>query len=133
MHASKILLALFTICFCNTGWAQATGHIGHGAGAGGLDCIKAKMSRNKPENMAIVAPGSTFSFAASGSKSPEHIHVAIKQQPIDVTVEDKDTFYLVTGKLPEEIKNSVVRISVTLKSKVSRCDFEGGWLVKVSE
>lgn len=133
MHTSKIFLALFAFVFCNTGWAQATGHIGHGGGAGGMDCIKAKMSRNTPENLALVAPGSSFSFAASGSKSPEHIHVSIKQQPIVVTVEDKDTFYLVTGKLPAEIKNTIVRISVNLKSKVSRCDFEGGWLVKVSE
>jgi len=133
MQFSRIFLLLFAICFYTNGWAQATGHIGHGGGAGGSDCIKAKMSRITPENMTTVTPGSTFSFAASGSKSPEHIHVSIKHQPIDVTVEDKDTFYLVTGKLPEDIKNTVVRISVNLKSKVSRCDFEGGWLVKVSE
>ena len=133
MQFYKVFLALFAIGFCNTGWPQATGHIGHGGGTGGTNCIKAKMTRNTPENMAIVAPGSTFSFAASGTKSPEHIHVSIKQQPIAVTVEDKDTFYLVTGKLPDDIKNTVVRISVNLKSKVNRCDFEGGWLLKVSE
>lgn len=133
MRSFRIFLALVATCFCNTGWTQATGHIGHGGGAGGMDCIKAKMTRTTPENMAVVAPGSTFSFAASGSKGPEHIHVSIKQQPIAVTVEDKDTFYLVTGTLPADIKNTVVRISVNLKSKVSRCDFEGGWLLKVSE
>lgn len=133
MQTLKIFLALSACAFCGTSWAQATGHIGHGGGSAGADCIKAKVSRNKPENMALVAPGAEFSFAASGSNGPGHIHVNIKKQPIDVTVEDKDTFYLVTGKIPEEIKNTVVRISVTLKAKVSRCDYEGGWLVKVSE
>jgi hypothetical protein len=133
MQAHKVLLLLGAFCFCNFASAQSTGHIGHGGAGGGSDCIKAKMTRNKPENMATIAPGGEFSFAASGSKSPEHVHVSIKNQPIAVTVEDKDTFYLVHGKLPEDIKNTVVRISVKLKSKFSRCDFEGGWLVKVSE
>jgi hypothetical protein len=116
--------------------AQSTGgHGGHsgGSSSGALDCIKAKISRYTPEHLATVAPGSEFSFAASGSNGPGHIHVSIKQQPIEVTLEDKDTFYLVKGRLPAEIKNTVVRISVSLKSKIGRCDAEGGWLVKVSE
>lgn len=133
MRILKIFLALSALGFSNIAWTQSTGHIGHGGGGGGSDCIKAKISRNKPENMATVAPGSEFSFAASGSNGPGHIHVSIKQQPIAVTVEDKDTFYLVKGTLPEDIKNTVVRISVELKSKVGKCDAEGGWLLKVSE
>nr|WP_305888735.1 hypothetical protein [Methylomonas sp. SURF-2] len=115
---------------------QSTGgHGGHnsGGGSGAADCIKAKISRYSPEHMSTVSPGSEFSFAASGSNGPGHIHVSIKQQPIEVTLEDKESFYLVKGKLPADIKNTVVRISVSLKSKVSRCDAEGGWLLKVSE
>lgn len=136
MQALKIISALIVLSFCNISWAQSTGgHGGHGGGSGGGDvsCIKAKMSRFNPEHMTSVAPGSEFSFAASGTNGPGHIHVSIKQQPIDVTIEDKDTFYLVKGKLPEDIKNSVVRISVELKSKVGKCDAEGGWLLKVTE
>lgn len=136
MRIIKIVVSLCVISFSGIGMAQSTGgHGGHGGGngGGGADCIKAKISRYTPEHLATVAPGSEFSFAASGSNGPGHIHVSIKQQPIVVTVEDKDTFYLVKGKLPEEIKNSVVRISVSLKAKVSRCDAEGGWLLKVAE
>lgn len=132
----KILTMLCALGVSGIGLAQSTGgHGGHGggSGSGGADCVKAKISRQTPEHLATVAPGSEFSFAASGSNGPGHIHVSIKQQPIEVTVEDKDTFYLVKGKLPEEIKNSVVRISVSLKSKFSRCDAEGGWLLKVTE
>ncbi|MDD2759147.1 MAG: hypothetical protein PHH11_02515 [Methylomonas sp.] len=133
MTILKIFAALLTLSFSGVTWAQATGHIGHGGGGDGPACIKAKISKYMPENMAVAAPGSEFSFFASGSNGPGHIHVSIKQQPIAVTFEDKETFYIVKGKLPEDIKNTVVRISVLLKAKSSKCDTEGGWLLKVSE
>lgn len=136
MQITKIMITLIALSFCNISLAQSTGgHGGHGGGSGdgGPSCIKAKMSRFKPEHLTSVAPGSEFSFAASGTNGPGHIHVSIKQHPIDVTIEDKDTFYLVKGKLPEDIKNTVVRISVELKSKEGKCDAKDGWLVKVTE
>ncbi len=129
----KLLTITLALGFSQVAWGQSTGHIGHGGGNEGPACVKAKISRETPGHMATVAPGSEFSFAASGSNGPGHIHVSIKQQPIDVTIEDKETFYLVKGKLPDDIKNSVVRVSVVLKSKFSRCDAEGGWLLKVTE
>ncbi len=139
MQISKMLAALFTIGFCNLASAQSTeGHAGHGGGSSGgsgieASCIKAKISRYNPEHLATVAPGSEFSFAVSGSNGPGHIHVSIRQEPVDVTVEDKETFYLVKGKLPHDIKNETVRISVKAKAKVGKCDADGGWLLKVSE
>jgi len=128
----SILAALLTLGFASSSWAQSVGHIGHGGG-GDAACIRAKISRFKPEHLATVAPGSEFSFAASGSNGPGHIHVSVKQQPIPVTIEDKETFYLVKGKLPENLKNTTVRISVNLKAKVGKCDAEDGWLLKISE
>ncbi|WP_150050538.1 MULTISPECIES: hypothetical protein [Methylomonas] len=121
------------LLLCSSAWAQSTGHIGHGGGSGDQACIKAKVSRQTPENMTQVSPGSEFSFFASGSNGPNHIHVQIKNQTIPLSVEDKETFYLVKGKLPEDIKNTVVRISVSLKAKFSKCDAESGWLLKVGE
>lgn len=135
MQFIKILVTLITLSFCSITWAQSTGHAGHGGSGGGDDasCIKARASRFKPEHLASVAPGAEFSFAASGSNGPGHIHVSIKQQPVDITIEDKETFYLVKGKLPNDLKNTVVRISVVLKSKFSKCNEETGWLLKVGE
>lgn len=136
MQHTKIMITLIALSFCNISWAQSTGgHGGHGGSGGGSgsSCIKAKMSRFKPEHLTSVAPGSEFSFTASGTNGPGSIHVSIKQQPIEVTIEDKDTFYLVKGKLPEDIKNSVVRISVELKSKDVKCDVKDGWLIKVTD
>jgi len=134
MKSIKILVTLMMFGFCNISWAQSTGHVGHGGGGGDeISCIKARASRFKPEHLDTVAPGAEFSFAASGANGPGHIHVSIKQKPIEITVEDKETFYLARGKLPDDIKNSVVRISVALKSKFSKCNEDTGWLLKVSE
>lgn len=133
MKTYQFLAALIVLGFSGPNWAQSTGHIGHGGGANDAACIRAKITRFKPEHLATVAPGSEFSFAASGSNGPGHIHVSIKQQPIPITFEDKETFYLVKGKLPENLHNTTVRISVNLKAKFGKCDAEDGWLVKISE
>ena len=133
MKTYQLLAALIALGFSGPTWAQSTGHIGHGGSSSGDACIRAKISRFNPAHLATVAPGSEFSFAASGSNGPGHIHVSIKQQPVAITFEDKETFYLVKGKLPENLKNTTVRISVNLKAKVGKCDAEDGWLVKISE
>lgn len=138
MRISNILAILFTLGFCNATWAQSTeGHSGHGGGSSGasneISCIKAKISRYNPERLTAVAPGSEFSFAVSGSNGPGHVHVSIRDQPVDVTVEDKDTFYLVKGKLPPDLKNQTVRLSIKAKAKVGKCDANDGLLLKVTE
>ncbi|MGZ4958032.1 MAG: hypothetical protein ACXV7J_02160 [Methylomonas sp.] len=139
MQISKIFAALLTIGCYNAAWAQSVeGHSGHGGGSSGsggneLSCIKARISRYNPEHLATVAPGSEFSFAVSGSNGPGHIHVSIRQEPVDVSIEDKETFYLVKGRLPDDIKNETVRISIKAKAKVGKCDADGGWLLKVTE
>lgn len=133
MRTRLFFAALITIATHNPALAQSTpSHGGHGGGEDG-GCLNAKISRYTPEHLATVKPGAEFSFAVSGSNGPGHIHVSIKQEPAVVQIEDKDTFYLVKGKLPEELKNTVVRISVKAKAKISKCDAEGGWLLKVSE
>ncbi|TPQ29323.1 hypothetical protein ACH518_07535 [Methylomonas sp. HW2-6] len=133
MQISKILMAILALGFSQPSLSQSTGHIGHGGNASESGCIRAKVSRIKPEHLSSVAPGSEFSFAASGSNGPGHIHVSIKQQAVPITVEDKDTFYLVKGKLPADIKNTTVRVSVSLKAKFEKCSAEEGWLLKVSD
>ena len=141
MQIRKLSAVLLAIGFCNAGWAQTPpgGHAGHGGGTGGggwgdeLACFKARISHLKPERLAEVPPGAPFSFMVSGSNGPGHIHVTIRQEPVPVTVEDKETFYLVKGNLPPGIKNEIVRISIKAKAKLSKCDAEDGLLLKVTE
>lgn len=136
MHLNRLFAMLLTISSITPVWAQSTpSHGGHNSGGNREDggCINAKISRFSPDHLATVAPGAEFSFAVSGSNGPGHIHVSIKQEPVPIQVEDKDSFYLVKGKLPDEIKNTVVRISVKAKAKNSKCDADSGWLLKVTE
>jgi len=137
---TSILIILLATGFSSAAWSQSTEsqHSGHrGGGSGGANndiaCIRAKITRFKPEHLSTVAPGAEFSFAASGVVSPNHIHVNIRQTPMLITVEDKDSFYLVKGHLPDDIKNTSVRITAKARAKVSKCDAEEGWLLHVGE
>jgi hypothetical protein len=129
-----IAFTLIALGFSSSAWSQSQ-HGGHTGGSSSRDsgCIKAKVSNFKPAHLDTIAPSGEFSFTVSGSNGPGHIHVTIRDQPINVSVENKDTFYLVKGKLPAELKNETVRITISAKAKNSQCDNDTGWLLKVSE
>ena len=137
MKIHTYLTPMLGLLIASNAIAQSNPHAGHGSngGSGNQDapCIKAKVSNFKPGHLETVAPGSEFSFMVSGNNGPGHIHVTIREQAIPLTIENKDTFYWVKGSLPAEIKNTTVRISVSAKAKVSKCDADTGWLLKVSE
>jgi hypothetical protein len=130
-----ILLAFFFLFNISLAQAGAGGHAGHGGGGsgGGASCIKARLGKFTPEHLETAAPESEFSFRAFNVQHPDEIEVTIKNEPIDVTFEDKDAFILVKGKLPAIYKNTTVRINIKINSKISKCDAEGGWLLKVTE
>ncbi len=134
MQIRHIAFTLIALSFSNSVWSQSQ-HGGHTGGSSSRDsgCIKAKVSNFQPANMETIAPGGEFSAFVSGSNGPGHIHVTIRNQAINVSVENKDTFYVVKGKLPTEIRNETVRISISAKAKNSQCDSDTGWLLKVSE
>lgn len=126
-------IAALSLSVCHPGWAQSTGHIGHGGSGGDEGCVKAKISHFEPEHLATVKPGADFSLFVSGALSPNHIHVTAKQLPVTITTEDKETFLVVKGKLPEELRNTTARIQVKVMAKYRKCDTEDGWLLKISE
>ena len=134
MRIKQLFALLLTLGICNAANAQSTGHIGHGGdGDGQMACFKAKISHYLPEHLAAVVPGSEFSFFVSGSNGPGNIHVFIRDEPVQLTFEDKETFYVVKGKLPGKFKNEVVRVNIRVKTKMSKCDADGGFLLKVTE
>jgi hypothetical protein len=131
-----IAFTLIALGFSSSVWSQSQ-HGGHTGGSSSSSrdsgCIKAKVSNFQPANMETIAPGGEFSAFVSGSNGPGHIHVTIRNQPITVNILNKDTFYVVKGKLPAELRNETVRISISAKAKNSQCDSDTGWLLKVSE
>lgn len=140
MKTPRLLAIIFMIsCFNSSASYAAEHHSGHGAsnsgGGGGSEsaCSKPQLTKFLPENLATVAPGSAFSFLAFNVSKPEQIGVTVKTIPVEVTIEDKETFYLVKGKLPDDLVNTIARINIKVNSKITRCDGENGWLVKIAD
>jgi hypothetical protein len=125
-------------CFNISAGYASEHHSGHGASSGGgggseSACLKPQLTKFLPANLATVAPGSAFSFYAFNVEKPEQIKVTVKTIPVEVTTEDKDSFYVVKGNLPAELVNTTARINIKVNAKVARCNGENGWLVKIAE
>ena len=138
MKTSRLLAIFFMVsCFNVSAGYAAEHHSGHGASSGGGGgenaCSKPQLTKFLPANLATVAPGSDFSFMALNVSKPEQIEVTVKTIPVEVTTEDKESFYLVKGKLPADLVNTTARINIKVNAKISRCDGENGWLVKITE
>ena len=139
MKTPRLLAIFFMIsCFNISAGYAAEHHSGHGASSGGGGggenaCSKPQLTKFLPDNLATVAPGSAFSFMAFNVSKPEQIEVTVKTIPVEVTTEDKESFYLVKGKLPADLVNTIARINIKVNAKISRCDGENGWLVKITE
>ncbi|MGZ5621554.1 MAG: hypothetical protein ACXWFG_11885 [Methylobacter sp.] len=138
MKTPRLLLFFIISCFSISAGYAAEHHSGHGgsSGAGGggeTGCVKPQLTKFLPANLATVAPGSSFSFYAFNVEKPEQIKVTVKTIPVEVTTEDKESFYLVKGKLPAELVNTTARINIKVNAKIPRCNGENGWLVKITE
>ena len=140
MKTPRLLAILFMASCFNISASYATEHhSGHGAsssgggGAGENGCLKPQLTKFLPANLATVAPGSAFSFWAFNVEKPEQIKVTVKNIPVEVTAEDKEAFFLVKGNFPAELINTAARINIKVNAKVSRCNGENGWLVKIAE
>ncbi|MFI3156370.1 MAG: hypothetical protein QX199_09440 [Methylococcaceae bacterium] len=139
MKTPRLLAIFFMVSYFTVSAGYASEHhSGHGAGSGGggggeNGCLKPQLTKFLPANLATVAPGSAFSFLAFNVEKPEQIKVTVKTIPVEVTTEDKESFYLVKGNLPAELVNTTARINIKVNAKVSRCNGENGWLVKIAE
>ena len=139
MKKSRILAIVFSVSCFAAGAAQATEHhSGHGGGAngggsGGGECVKARLAKFLPAHLATVAPESEFSFVAYNIQKPEQVAVTVKNIPVELDAEFKDPFYLLKGKLPAALNNTMARINVKVSAKSSHCEAEYGWLVKISD
>jgi hypothetical protein len=134
----KLLLALsvstLLLIYIDVNAAQHHGgHRGASRGAASGNCLRPRFEKFLPPNMATVAPGSEFSFRATNVEKPEQLEVTAKKLPVKVNLEFKEPYYVVTGNLPDGLRNTVARITIKLNAKTSACEAETGWLVKISE
>jgi hypothetical protein len=138
MNKSNLLVLFFVIFNMSLAHAEMD-HSAHGGSSGGkigsgTACEKPHLSKFLPVNLALVAPGSQFSFRADNIQNPEkQISVTVKNIPVEITAEFKDPFYEIKAKLPDSLRNTVARINIKVSAKTAHCEAENGWLVKISE
>ncbi|MGR8935582.1 MAG: hypothetical protein ACU837_14500 [Gammaproteobacteria bacterium] len=96
------------------------------------NCKKPKFYDFTPPHLAEVAPESEISLKVARAKSPESIQLDVKKIPVKLTAENKELYYLMTGKLPAELRGTFARVNVRAIGD-GGCHVEDGWLVKISE
>lgn len=135
MKKIAFLLFLSSLAIPVNATEHHSGHAGGAVGGGGgsSHCIKAHLGKFTPPHLAKAKPGSQFSFIVTNIHSPKQVKVTVKKMPVEFTAEFKDPFYLITGKLPETLKNTMARIEVKVDAKRPSCGAEGGWLVNIAE
>ncbi len=111
----------------------ATGNVwAYGSSSSTKSCTKPKFSEFSPVNNAEVAAKSAFSFLASAGTNPDSINVTVKDLPVAVTITAKNKSFEVTGKLPDSLKGTFARISISADGP-NKCKGSDGWLVKIAE
>lgn len=96
-------------------------------------CIKPKFRDFSPADKSEASPKSAISFHINYFADPLHVKASAKKIPMKVEVVDKKTFYYVSAKLPEELKDGYARIHVEAKSSEGDCVGEDGWLLKIKD
>ncbi len=95
-------------------------------------CTKPRFTDFVPADKSEVAPGTSFSFKASGNTHPETIKVTVKGVPAIIEVGPKSPGISVSvhGTLPAELKDTYAKILVEAQSN---CKGSGSWLVKITQ
>lgn len=95
-------------------------------------CIKPKFRDFSPAEKSEAAPKSAIAFHINHNADPLHVRASARKIPMKVEVVDKNTFYYVTAKLPDELTEGYARIHVEAKSNDGDCIGDDGWLIKIN-
>ncbi len=126
MKAYKSMWILMLMIVTTNVWAYGSSSSSKKA------CSKPKFSEFFPVNNAEVVAKSDFSFVASANTNPKSIVVTVKNQPVEVNMTHESQGFQVKGKLPDTLKGSFARISITADGP-NKCKGSDGWLVKIIE
>ena len=138
MRKSRLLAIVFITCFFNTAAIASEHHSGHGGGKSGSgnsagSCEKARLGKFMPAHLETVMPGAEFSFFAYNIDNARQISVTVKNEPVAITSEFVDPYYLIKAKLPATLVNTAARINIKVSAKSPHCEAEDGWLLKIAD
>ncbi|NOR70946.1 MAG: hypothetical protein GQ532_14830 [Methylomarinum sp.] len=89
--------------------------------------------KTKDTPVPEVEPEAEIGFTVSGIADPTTIRAVAKDQPLDLTIVDKKSFYQVTAKLPAVLNGKYARIHLKAKAQKGECRTKDGWLIKVKK
>lgn len=135
---NKLLLLSVAVLFSINTAQAAMDHSQHkGAGQHKMDmggmCQKPVISNFSTANMAEVAPNSEISFRVANIANPDLVSVTIKNIEVELSSDYKEPYYEIKAKLPSSLHNTVARINIKVNGKMSHCEAENGWLIKILE
>ena len=106
----------------------------YGGGQAGAmkSCEPPQLDKFTPAHLSVVIPQSEFSFVASKKISPESIVVSAKKQAVEVTIDQTEDGYIVSGKLPSSLNNTYARIEIKATTAAG-CKGNKGWLLNIRE
>lgn len=107
------------------------GHVGGGGGYSGGGCPKGSVKSMKPEALAELEPGATFTAMVFGARSADDIEITVKEIPVEFTYKDRQDFFAITAKLPPELHTTAARVNFKINGKQPNCDTLVGWLYKI--
>lgn len=133
MNTKKLLPAFFMLlafCCTNKTWAYS----------GDAEDVLCKDPKFRDFNLPTydattkqeVPAESELSFTVSSWANPETLKVTAKKNLLDFSIENRNTFYIVTAKLPPTLNGKFVRVNVSVNA-VLGCVAQTGWLLKVAQ
>ena len=93
-------------------------------------CKKPEFTKFTPVHLSEVVPESEFSFMASALTNPESIVVTIKKLSVDVSINQLNNGYSVSGNLPASLEGTYARVDINAKG-TNNCKSNDGWLLNI--
>lgn len=89
--------------------------------------------KTKDTPVPEVEPEAEIGFTVSGIADPTTIRAVAKDQPLELNIVDKKSYYQVTAKLPAVLNGKYARIHLKAKAQKGECRTKDGWLIKVKK
>ena len=124
MNIIKFISIVILTVFSTNLWAYGSSSSSKKA------CQKPKFTEFTPPHLELVAAQSEFSFQTSMLTNPDSIKVSVKKQPVEVTINQVNNAYSVSGKLPASLKGTFARIKIDAKG-TNNCKASDGWLLNI--
>ena len=89
--------------------------------------------KTKDTPVPEVEPEAEIGFTVSGTADPTTIRAVAKDQPLELNIVDKKSYYKVTAKLPAVLNGKYARIHLKAKAQKGECRTKDGWLIKIKK